>query len=145
MAGKAKKIISAILVLAIAGAVTGYYIWNKPHQDVAGATGKKVAAVELYRSFIADSASAKKNYLQQILEVSGIVASISKNQQQQTVVLIKTATEGASVNCTLEGPADGIKEGNTISVKGICDGIGQGDADLGIMGDVYLVRCFLVK
>lgn len=145
MTGKAKKILSVIAILALSGAVTGYFLWNKPHQDVADAAGKKVAATDLYQSFTSDSVSAKKNYIQQVLEVSGVVASVSKNQQQQTVVLIKTATDGASVNCTMEGPADGIKEGSTLAIKGICDGIGQGDADLGIMGDVYLVRCFLVK
>ncbi len=145
MAGKAKKIAIGILVLAVAGAVAGYFMWNKPHQDVADAAGKKVTAIELYHSFTTDSVAAKKNYIQQVLEVSGIVSSISKNQQQQVVVLIKTATEGASVNCTMEGPASNIKEGSTISVKGICDGIGQGDADLGIMGDVYLVRCYLAN
>lgn len=145
MAGKVKKIAIVILILAVAGAIAGYCLWNKPHQDVADAAAKKVTAIELYHSFTTDSVIAKKNYIQQVLEVSGVVSSISKNQQQQVVILIKTATEGASVNCTMEGPANNIKEGSTISIKGICDGIGQGDADLGIMSDVYLVRCYLVN
>lgn len=145
MAGKAKKIAIVILILAVAGGIAGYYLWNKPHQDVANAAAKKVTAIELYRAFTTDSVAAKKNYSLQVLEVSGVVSSISKNQQQEQVVLFKTATAGASVNCTLEGAANDIKEGSTISIKGICDGIGQGDADLGIMGDVYLVRCYLAN
>lgn len=145
MAGKAKKILSVIIVLTLVGAALGYFIWNKPHLDIAGATGTKVVATELYKAFTTDSVSAKQYYIQQVLEVSGTVNSISKNQQNQALVLIKTGADGAFINCTMEGPADDIKEGATVAIKGICSGIGQGDADLGIMGDVYLVRGYLVK
>jgi len=145
MTGKAKKIISAILVLALAGAATGYFIWNKPHQDVESATAVKTTATELYKSFTTDSVTAKKNFVQRVLEVSGTVSAVSKNQQNQTVVLIKTGTDGASVNCTMEAEAAAFSVGSTVIIKGICDGLGQGDADLGIMGDVYLVRCYNVK
>ncbi len=145
MAGKAKKIITAILVLALAGAAACYYIWNKPHQDVESAAAVKTTATELYKSFTTDSVTAKKNYDQQVLEVSGMVSAVSKNQQNQTVLLIKTDTDGASVNCTMEGEPAAFSVGSTVTIKGICDGLGQGDADLGIMGDVYLVRCYSVK
>lgn len=145
MAGKGKKIIAAVVLLAAAGAAVGFYMWNKPHRDVASAGGIKAGAAALYTTFITDSAAAKKNYLQQVVEVKGVVHSTSKNQQNQTIITFKTATEGAYINCTMEGAADDIKEGSDITVKGICAGLGQADADLGIMGDVYLVRCYTVK
>ena len=145
MAGKAKKIVSAVLILVAVAAVVGYYCWNKPHQNIAGSEGIKTEATALYKIFIADSVAAKKNYLQQVLQVKGIVNGISKNQQNQTVVKIKTGIEGAYINCTMEEEAAMAKEGNEVIIKGICEGIGEGDAEMGIMGDVYLVRCYLVK
>ena len=44
-----------------------------------------------------------------------------------------------SLNKSLEN----INESDIVSIKGICNGIGQYDADLGIMGDLYLTRCFV--
>ena len=32
-----KKVILAVLALALVGAGVGYYLWNKPHQDMAAA------------------------------------------------------------------------------------------------------------
>ena len=61
------------------------------------------------------------------------------------VTLIKTDTDGAFINCTLEQESNALLAGQSINIKGICNGIGQGDADIGIKGDVYLVRCYLAK
>ena len=145
MSGKAKKITTVFLFVAALGASAGYYLWNKPHVSVSGARGVKIEAAILYNSFIGDSVAANKNFVQQVLEVSGTVSAVSKNQQNQTIVLFKTAIEGASVNCTFEEQVDTIIKGSSLKIKGICSGMGQGDADLGIMGDVYLVRCYLAK
>ena len=38
-----------------------------------------------------------------------------------------------------------VAEAQPIVLKGICNGLGEGDADLGIAGDVYLVRCYVVR
>jgi hypothetical protein len=131
------------VVLIVAG--TGYYLYNKPAVDVKNAEGQKVVATDLFATFMKDSATAKKNYTNKILEISGMVKLVTYNQQHQPVVLLKTNQEGAAINCTLEGPAGGINAGQAVSIKGICNGIGEGVADLGIMGDVYLVRCYVIK
>jgi hypothetical protein len=142
MAGKGNKIITGLLLLAAIGTIVGYYLWNKPHENIASAKGIKIPAPALLQVFIADSTGANKKYYQQVLEVTGMVKSISKNLQNQTVVILKTNTEGSYINCTMEGGAENIKEGSSVIIKGVCQGI-QGDADLGIMGDVYLIRCYI--
>lgn len=142
---KKKPILLFLGAALMVAAVTGYYMYNKPAADILGANGEKVVATNLYATFIKDSTTAKKIFTNKILEVSGIVNRLTKNQQNQPVVLLKTDAEGAAVNCTLEGPATGIKEGDKVSIKGICNGMGEGDADLGIMGDVYLVRCHILR
>ena len=145
MNSKPKKILIALVVIAVVAAVTGYLMWNKPHQDVAESAGKKVDAIALYSSFVKDSAAAKMEFVQQVLEVSGTIVSVAKNQQNQQLVLLKTGSDGASVNCTFEGDVKALSEGTNVTIKGICNGMGEGDADLGILGDVYLVRCYLVQ
>ena len=145
MAGKKKVFITVSLIIIITAAAIGYYLWNKPVVNVEDADGVKSAARELYKTFVTDSLQAKKEYAQQIVEVAGVVNGTSMNQQNQTVVLLNTGMEGGNINCTMEGKSEHIKNGDSVILKGICNGLGQGDADLGILGDVYLVRCYQVK
>ena len=146
MLSKRKKtIIFSILGIIVIGVSIGYYLYNKGPLCVKCADGKKVASEILYKNFSTDSTYAKKEYTDKILEVTGIVTQVSKNQQNQAIILLKTNESGASVNCTLEGPADKVRDRDAVIIKGICTGLGAGDADLGILGDVYLTRCYVVK
>jgi uncharacterized protein (DUF1330 family) len=141
-----KIIIFSVLAIAITGVLSAYLLYNKKHLDVQSADAIHVSAGELYKTFITDSTAAKKNFDGKILLVSGVVTSVSKNQQNQPIVLLKTDSDGASINCTMEGSLDNNRApGSHISIKGICNGIGQGDADLGIAGDVYLIRSYTSK
>ena len=144
MAGTGKKILTVLLLLAAVGMIVGYCFWNKPHANIASAKGVNIQAAALYQAFITDTASANKKYYQQVVAVSGMVNSISKNLQNQAVIILKTNSEGAYINCTMEGGTQNIKKGASIIIKGVCQGI-QGDADLGIMGDVYLIRCYIAE
>jgi hypothetical protein len=142
---KKKTILLLFFVLLAAAAGTGYYLYNKPAVNIEDADAPSVLATDLYRSFITDTATAKKIYTNKILRVTGTVSQLTKNQQQQQLVMLNSGVDGAAVNCTLEGPAMNLQAGEGVSLQGICNGIGEGDPDLGIMGDVYLVRCYLVK
>ena len=81
----------------------------------------------------------------EVLEVTGLADAISETQQHETVILLRTAVEGAHVNCTLEQGVTAKPGKGTVCIKGICSGIGQGDADLGLQADVYLTRCVIVN
>jgi hypothetical protein len=144
MAPKTMKImlITVIAVIAVV-AVTVYMTWNKPHKNVKDATAVKTTGVDLYNSFITDSARANKLYADKVVLVSGEVSQVSQNQQAQQIILIKTAVNGAFINCTMEGKAADCKTGDKISVQGICSGYITGDADMGLPGDVFLVRGYL--
>ena len=140
-----KTILIAVLGIALIGGAVGYYYYNKGPLDVKNASGIKIASNQLYQSYSRDTLLSKKQYTNQVIEATGVVDKISQNQQNQAIVLLKTDENGAYVNCTMEGPALDIREKESITLKGICTGIGMGDADLGILGDVYLVRCYQVK
>lgn len=147
MTSKTKKIIAVLAVLLLASAAgIGYYMYNKGPVDVAGSKAVVIDAVTLYYAYINDSTKSKRDYSGRILEVEGEVTGVSKNAKNQPVLLLKTSTPSASINCTLE---DALQPPPALSrkvrVKGICSGLGQGDPDLGIMGDVYLTRCVTVE
>ena len=140
-----KKVLISLLLVAFLAAAVGYYLFNKGPVDVKSSSAIKTNAIGLYEEFDADSTGALKNYSGEILQVAGLVTAVSLNQKKEKIILLKTNTGGASVNCTMEEDPGEINPGDTVNIKGICSGIGQGDEDLGIKGDVYLTRCFLIK
>ena len=143
MTGKLKRNILIFLIgIVLIVAITGYMMWNKPHVDVKDANAVKITAIDLYKIFTTDSANAKIKYLNKIVAVSGEVKQVSLNQQHQQIILLKTHEPDASVNCTMEENVNTIKAGDTILLKGICSGYINGDIDMGLPGDVFLIRCY---
>lgn len=146
MAGRKIKItLISIAILVLTGGAVGYYLYNKGPRDIRMANGIKVKAEELYLIYTTDSTEAKKKYTDKIVQVTGEITDISSNLQQQKVVLLKTASESAHINCTLEIADENLRAGEIITLKGIASGMGQGDEELGIPGDVYLIRCHINK
>jgi uncharacterized protein (DUF1330 family) len=146
MTPKRKKIILFLLAGVIAiGAGFAWYLYNKGPLDVKDAKGIEVNAADLYQIYFKDSLVAVKKYSNKIVETSGKVAQVTQNQQNQRIVLIMTNETGAFINCTMEDSTAVIKEDETVKIKGICTGIGMGDATMEILGDVYLSRCYRVK
>ena len=150
MTGKTKKRLwLSVLLLVAAGATIGYLMWNKAHFSIKSETpAATISAVELHKIFSTDSVTAKNKFIgdennHKVIEVNGVVTEVKKDQKGQSVILLKTGTDGAFINCTFEGAAD-IKTGSTVTVKGMCTGYNF-DADMGIPGDVILVRCLLVE
>ncbi len=140
-----KKMIVPLLLLALCGAGIGFYFFNKGPVDVKHSRGIEVTAEDLYKQYDTDSSGANKKYSGKILQVSGEITDISTNADNIKIITLKTGSSSASINCTMEELTETPKASEKINVKGICSGIGQGDADLGLKGDVYLSRCFLVK
>lgn len=143
---KTKKLILLIVTaIVFAAAVIIYLQWNKPHKNVKDAVASEVAAADLYNIYIADSVKAKSLYTDKVIQVSGEIAKLSFNQQAQQLILIKTAVAGAYINCTMEQIATGYNAGDKIIIKGICSGYISGDIEMGLPGDVFLIRGYLLK
>jgi hypothetical protein len=132
-------IFSALTVVAV---VVGYSIWNEPHKDIKNATGLKINAVLLYSNLTKDSTMMKSKFINKVVEVTGEVKQISTNQNGAQIILLKTNIPDGSVNCTMEEKINKVKQGDTISIKGICSGYIGGDPDIDLPGDVFLIRCY---
>lgn len=129
------------VVIAIA-AIVGYRIWNKPHQNIKDADAIGTTAVELYTDLANNGNHKSLTLINKVVVVSGEVKEISKNQQNQQIVLLKTGINGGSVNCTMEERAHNIRTGDMVLIKGICIGYIGGDKDMDLPGDVFLIRCY---
>jgi len=146
MAKKTRKwILGAIVLIVLVGGAIGLYFYNKGPVDVKNSQATGIAATTLYDSFVKDSSGSLEEYTGRILSVQGRVQSVSQNQQKETVILLKTNSDGGYINCTMEEIKELPVPETEVNIKGICSGMGQGDAELGIMGDVYLTRGYLMK
>jgi len=143
MTKKTGKIILLVILLIVAiGLIAAYRIWNKPHKNVEDAAAIAITATDLYNSYIKDSAKANELYTNKVLQVSGEESQVSIHQQSQQVLLLKTAVDEAFINCTVEGKKVNAKAGDKIRIKGICSGYISGDADMGLPGDVFIIRSY---
>jgi uncharacterized protein (DUF1330 family) len=146
MSAKGKRnTLIVLLLLGIGIMLIGFYKYNKGPVNVKNSSAIKMEAAALYDAYQSDSIAAQKNYSGKILQVTGQVSKITDNQQGEMIVLFKTNVDGAFVNCTLQNKTMNIKPNETLELKGICSGLGQGEPDLGILGDVYLTRSILVE
>jgi hypothetical protein len=84
-------------------------------------------------------------YIGKVVQVPGEVSRLSTNQEAQQVILLKTAVDGAFINCTMEESVSGIAPADKVIIKGICSGYIAGDMDMGLPGDVFLIRGYIIN
>lgn len=131
-----KKLIAAVLVLALIGVGTGIYLFYKPTADAGSADGIPVTAVELAKQYTADEQKANTDYLGKVVQVSGTVSEVSKNQDGAVVVIFETGDPMAPVLCTMEDKAVVATASQSLTLKGFCNGNNLG---------VVLNRCVVVE
>jgi hypothetical protein len=156
---KNKKILKIIGILALAGIVVGgavgLYMFNMPHRDVQSTkTDFKIATASLIDEFLLDADAANERYLNEdgdskILEVSGIVAKVSKDFNDNVVVILREPDQDAGVSCTflsnVQSTASQIQIGQEIKVKGVFRSGAYYDEDLRMYEDVIIEKCDLVS
>lgn len=140
MSPKSKKILKILGLLVFAGVITGGYIgyklYTKPHRSVEAADAIKVQAEALVTAYETNETDANNKFLDKVLNVSGKVSEISKNQDGNTVVTLSGSDMGGVI-CTLEDKAAAAPAaGAMVNLKGICTGY---------LTDVVLARAVLEK
>ena len=137
------KIWKIILVLAIIGAIIGaavaYYVYNKPHRDIAGEEAAySVTANELYTAYEAEESAANEKYLDQVIEVRGTVEDISTNDVgQPTIILSAEDAMLGGVSATMKATEElSVQAGDEVVLKCRCTGM---------LMDVVLVDCSFVE
>lgn len=137
---KIKKIILVIIVLGIVGALIVYKMYNKPHVDITETSADiTISANKIMQDFSSDETTANTRYLDKIIQVKGIVSE-TKIENEIGIISLKTNDDFGSVQCYLSEEAtykiSELKEGQTITVKGICTGY---------LMDVILVKSEIIN
>lgn len=149
-----KPLLIAFSVAAVIGLVIVVYALNMPHRDVQSTeTDYAITATLLVEEFLANSDKAYQKYLDEageskVLEVEGEVYEISKDFNEQTVVLLKSQDGAAGVSCTFL-PSDRdfgqlLKIGAKVKVKGVIRSGANYDTDLEMYEHVIMEKCDLV-
>ncbi len=117
-----KVLLTIAAIGLIAGLLMVFWIFNKPHRDVAKEKGIALSAQQVYDAFHTNEASANSKYLDKAIELTGTVADVSTNQEGQKVVNFSTNDPLVMINCTFKTDPGNLKAGDTITFKGICTG-----------------------
>lgn len=134
--------IKKLLIFGILGALIGgyfaYSMYNKPHRNIAEEKADfTVSSNQLFDDFENNEKEANEKYLDKVVEVSGTIIEISKDQIGSTVLTLeaKNAMVGG-VLCTLIDKQEQYSENKTIKLKCKCTGF---------LMDVVLTECTIVK
>lgn len=133
-----KKILFAVIALAVLGGAYGYYEYNRP---VASIEKKKadivLSASDLLAAYEADEAAANIAYTEKIIQVTGVISELV-SKESGNKIFIETNNPMSGVICEMEDGLDisTLKTGETVTVKGRCTGF---------LSDVVLVQSSLVQ
>jgi anionic cell wall polymer biosynthesis LytR-Cps2A-Psr (LCP) family protein len=117
-----KKILLVLLVLVLAGAGIGVYMWNKPPETVDNKKAEAITAEALAKAFTDNEQKANAAYLNQVLDVTGTVAEVSKNQDGKTVIVLSVSDPLSGIQCTMRDDGVQAQVGSAMTIKGFCNG-----------------------
>lgn len=134
-----KKVLIALAVLLVAGAAVGFYLWNKPHENMERAKADMtLQAAQLFAEYNTDQAAADAKYLDKTVAVKGVVKEVNKDEGS-VKILLETGSD-FNVLCTLDELSQHARTdfpiGEKVTFKGKCTGFNL---------DVQLERCVEVK
>jgi hypothetical protein len=134
-----KKILLLIVALVVIGGAVGYFMWNKPHENMEKAkVDMAIDAARLFNDYNADENACNAKYLDKVIVVSGKVKESSKDAGSVKISLETGKDFG--VVCTLDEtvshPRTDFPVGETVKLKGRCSGLNL---------DVQMDHCVEVK
>lgn len=135
-----KKILIFLLAAGLIGAAVGYYLWNKPHENMEKAKADvAIEAAQLFKEYNADENAANAKYLDKTIAVSGKVKESTKGEDGTIKVSLETGSDFGVV-CEFDPlskhPRTEFSPGEQVVLKGKCTGLNF---------DVQLTRCVEVR
>lgn len=125
-----------ILLLVLAAAGWGWYLFEKPHRSAAGfSPDVTIDADTLYHQYQADEQAADRKYVRKVLSVAGRLTEIEHSGNTE-IWILSTQPGGGGINCQLFAGTKvdpEPKPGDAVTIKGRCTGF--------LITDVNLVDC----
>lgn len=134
---KKKYIWTTIIVLLAIGVYYGYTQYNRENPDLSEAKADvTVTAKELTAKYNENEEAGNILYLNKVLQVSGTLASIEKDESGAVTLMLEGNDMLSSVSAQLDArrlaDTNLVKRGQSVTVNGICTGV---------LSDVVLIRC----
>jgi Na+-translocating ferredoxin:NAD+ oxidoreductase RnfG subunit len=144
-----KKILRIAIILAVIGAVAAALVWkfyvNKPHDDIEKATpAYSMVTEEIWSKYNTNRKTADSLYNNQVIELSGSLSRIDKNDSLVSVIFVMAADSmfgDKTIACQMykkhNEEATALPVGAKIKIKGVC--VGYDDTD------IKFNKCSIVK
>lgn len=117
-----KKILLAIVAIALIGGGTAYYMWNKPHDKVEDVKCISISAPQLAKEYQANENAANTKYLKKAIEVTGTVNEVDKNKDGGVSVILDTGDPMTGIQCSMRDSTVTATKGQNLVIKGFCSG-----------------------
>jgi len=136
-----KYIWISLIVLIAAAAYYGYTQYNRENPDLSDVTADvTVTTKELTAKYSENEEAGNKLYLNKVLKVSGILASIEKDESGAVTLILEGNDMLSSVSAQLDArrlaDTNLVKRGQSVTINGVCTGK---------LTDVVLIRCAVEK
>lgn len=154
-----KKIIRLIALLVIGGVLVAAgvfaYFFFAPHRNIEKTRADyQLMADDLVNEYLNAYALSNEKYLDaegesKVLELTGIIHSISTDFNKQAVILLKGQNDLAGVSCTFDQKdsitVENLEQGRNITIKGVIRSGARYDDDLELYEHVILEKCSLIE
>ncbi len=134
-----KIILFVILLTGLAGIIAGIRFYNLRNKNLLKEKPDfTITAEELRKEFESDEIASTSKFVNKIVEVTGVVSSIDKGENNALNVTLTTGSSLSSIICTFSGNTDtsGLKAGQAVTLRGECSGF---------LMDVLLNNCVLIS
>lgn len=144
-----KKTIGIIVVIIlIAVAWYGYKEYSRTHKDLLHANPDFVlSSAQLISEYETNDSSANSIYIGKIIEVSGNVKKVEKDEQGFYTIVLGDSLSLSAIRCSMDTAhqqdAAVLVQGSSASVRGACTGYNKDEMGLG--ADVILNRCAVIN
>jgi uncharacterized protein YpmB len=136
-----KALIIVLVVIIVIFLAAYLYFINMPDKDVSKLKPDyQVTASALAQEYESEPEMSDKKYIDKIIEVTGTITEISKDQNDSFVFILKQEDSNTGVLCTLsqenDKKASSYKVGDKVTIRGTCSGM---------LFEVVLNKCAIVK
>jgi ABC-type amino acid transport substrate-binding protein len=123
-----RTILLAAIVLALAGVGVGVFMFNKKVPSTADLKPDFTAtATDFYNEFDTDEKVAFNKYKDKVVQLSGKVQAVNAAAEGRVDVILADDAIAGTLSFSLEpdqtAKGKALKEGDAITLKGICTGI----------------------
>jgi hypothetical protein len=142
---KFKYLLIAVLITAAIGGYYAYSEYNRRNPSMADVKAAyQLNASDVLAAFESKPEESKKMYTDQVLELTGPIKEIEKDDTGFYTVVLGEAGSMSSVRCVVDSPftdrAAKLVSGTPATLRGVC--VGYTADDMGLGADLLLNRCY---